>query len=237
MAPAGLSTASFVGSSPIPNLSVKIVTLLQNGGSLVPATAVAGSSDSTECSATANTNCQYALHFSLTKIPSKGVLNQAVSINIQDSTGKALSTVVVTINLNCAPVFNSLVANIGVSPSLVAQTTLSLGKEIAFVIAPTTTNPKTEYLQVALPGLLASFAVDFNMSAGVGTTGAVVAAPPLIPKVWINCQANTPATILGATSVVGKVTVSGPNFLVKTRSFQHSRSVSKHVILRSLNQN
>ena len=242
MAPAGPPTASFVGSSPIPNLIVQIVALIQNGGpTAVAAGAAAGAGDSKECTATelttATNNCQYALRFSLTKIPSKGVLNQAVSVNIQDSTGKAVSTVVVTINLNCAPVFNSLVANIGVSPSLATQTTLNLGKEITFVVAPTTTNPKTEYMQAASPGLLASFAVDFNIPAGVGTTGAVVPASPLIPKVWINCQGATPALILGATSVVGKVTVSGSNFLVKPRSFQHSGSVPKHVILRLLNPN
>ena len=176
-----LPTASFAGSTPIPNLSVQIVSLFNKGGpvgvvtgALAPPTAV-GQGDSRDCTTAeigvSTSNCVFALRFTLSRIPSQGVQNQAVTVNIQDAAGKILSTVVVTINLNCAPIFQSLMANIGISPSLATQTTLTRGTEIVQLTAPIVPGQDTDTVQAVSAGSLAFHLINYNIPAGVGKSG------------------------------------------------------------------
>jgi hypothetical protein len=196
-------------TSSVPGLEVELKALI----SPVQQTAT-GKNQATDCSAATSTpapSCVYSLLFSLNKIPATGVTNQQVTVNINQGT-TVIATLVATINLNCAPVFQTLVASVGVTPALVSETTFRLGTEIVAVLPPSK-NPASATVQATTPAILSQYIANYNIPKGVGETGDplptnAIAAPAVAPKkVYVNCIKDQNPATMGGTTILGRVTV------------------------------
>jgi hypothetical protein len=193
--------------SSIPGLQVELQAL---ASPVSPSSATNEASDCPAESSSSPTSCVYSLKFSLYKPISIGMMNQQVSVNVVQA-GVTVATLEAVINLNCAPVFQTLTALVGVTPALVSQLTYRLGGEMTVVPAPAKT-PQSPVLQSSAAdggGLLAQYLVNYNIANGVGDTGdpaEAPKAPATAPrKVYVNC---VPAFQKAGTTIIGTVSVN-----------------------------
>ncbi|OQV24862.1 hypothetical protein BV898_01448 [Hypsibius exemplaris] len=202
----------------------------------------------------AGSSCMYALTLNMPNMPTAPIPSTQLLFNIRSGAPVVppqtdlLSSVTVTLNLNCAPVFHSLSAKMGSSPALSYVETISLGTTgITFVQrrnpAPPAFPVRAEVVSVdtaatpagapgPIPNLMAQYLVNYQTPLGVGLSSVSGAA--FVKKVFINCQVNNPATVtLGLPAgfnVIGKVTATDPeNGSVRYYSASGTPSELHHV--------
>ena len=192
-------SVQLANTTQVRNLQVKIFPIQ------FPVVPRPGTNEATPCPSS-NSNCVYVVDFFLTKLPTVGFTNQNVLVNVGQS-GNLVGNVVVNLNFNCNPIWQSVSANIGPTPSLVSFTSLLRGREITYVKVPKLTVSPIASARNA--NVLASYAVHYNIPKGVGE-----ATPASLPngalmgpkKVYVNCAAGA----IGGNTVVAVVSVSGP---------------------------
>jgi hypothetical protein len=161
------------------------------------------------------TPCVYALKFSLNKLPNTGVTNQQVTVRLNQGVS-VMASLIATINLNCAPIFQTVTAAVGLTPGLANPITVRLGTEITPLPFPPAGKafPSASTFQVAAAaggGLLSQYVVNYNIPNGIGDSGnpnTMGAGGSYPRKVFVNCIVNGGTTpFLAGTTVIGSVVV------------------------------
>lgn len=175
-----------------------------------------------------NEQCQYVLQFSYNAIPTKGQLNTQLTVNFALNNGGGMpriASVPVTLNLNCAPQFQSITAfQVGQAPVLANAVTKTLlgsppnnilvvntpsnaaAAATAATITGTLPAPNT---QSSLQPFMVNYVAEFGM-AGILNSGKVNNP---ITKVFVNCATASLSDGLGSlagTTVVGSLQATDP---------------------------
>ncbi|OWA51920.1 hypothetical protein BV898_16380 [Hypsibius exemplaris] len=126
----------------------------------------------------------------LSTLEGPGFQNQSVTVNVRQCQS-TLGVVRVNLNFNCNLIWNALFGNIGSTPATVNFTTLTLGKEIAFVTVPKLT--ASPIVSTRNAAVLAAFNVHYTIPKGVGEpctdtpTGKVFGSR----KGYVNCNSRS----------------------------------------------
>ena len=218
-------TVEIVGDPPVPGLTVSLVTTALNANQPSTKFGVAACPGPPKVPAT----CEYSLLFQLTtKVPNNGVQAAPMAVNFKES-GVVRSTVVFTVNLNCAPVFQSITASVGSSPGFANPVTYSIGNGgILYHKFPISRPvPAGAAVWAPNPGRLATYMVNFYMPKSFGDSGATATGATGSHKVFVNCRAAADAA--QADRFMGGSTVLG---IVKVKSTKEKQNSSVRGILR-----
>ncbi|OQV18399.1 hypothetical protein BV898_07602 [Hypsibius exemplaris] len=192
----------FTGLTVQPVAILRPVTLFAGTGA--GASTVVGAGEPRPCpSPPGAATCGWSAKFTLTTPQTSGQLNRQIQLDIQvNSVFQASLTL--TLNLNCAPQFQSITANVGYSASMTSPVTKTAGTGIRFVTASTLA--AAPYVQASTSQLLTPFMINYNMPTAFGESGAAGGTPK---KVFVNCV-NGGTRLFGGTTAVATVLAIDP---------------------------
>ncbi|GAV07072.1 hypothetical protein RvY_16954 [Ramazzottius varieornatus] len=180
-----------------------------------------------------NTPCQYVVNFVLDKRPTRSI---SVTAAVQVTTGGTAPqtyTVPIQVELNCAPRFESVTANIGPIPNAVQPRTFQAGdglQEYLPAVLPLSggttaggTRINSQIVQyeagtataAGKPGL-ANYIVNYVVDTSgkpIGEPGQVTGtnAAPTLNKVFVHCIAAAAPSVLAGPNIVAIIRASDPD--------------------------
>lgn len=199
---------------------------------MLPLTVTAATGVLTEFTGTAGTTCQYGLVFTYNLVPTQGQSNTQLTVNFQQNTatqtGVTVASVSVTLNLNCAPQFQSITAfQVGAAAVLANPVTKTLGgtapNVIQVVPTPVATSAATFSLAAAsLPSYFVQYVAEFGITGALGS--GTSQAP--ITKAFVNCQGASNAFLPAGVTVIGSLSVR-----IQTFSLGKNVSETRHSLI------